>query len=448
MIREVATEATLDPIVALSVSSMGETLTPVSHDRTILGNCLLGFDSRGAETTKRLARLDPVTFFERSGNLPGPIYGGQKVLWLRDNRPELFASTYKFLGWADLVAYLLGAEPCTDYSLANRSLFFDMQHARWSEETLDYLGMPLDKLPRVAQAGTLIGTVSRHAAEELRLPLDVRIVLGAHDQCTSAAGAGVIHPMQAAYGMGSYICITPTYDTIPPTKGLLAAKLNVEHHAVPGLFVSFYYNLSGGTVLKWFRDVFAQAEMREALATGRDVYDQLLAEMPESPTDLVVLPHFAPTGPPYFDEHPVGVIAGLTLETNRGMFIKGLLEGVTYYFRQGLEQMASAGIAINEFRATGGGARSNSWLQISADVLGRRLIRPVVTEAGALGATVLAGSGCGVYTSIEEAVAMLVRIDRTFEPDPRRQAAYAESFGRYQLLYPFARSVRAERRCL
>jgi len=164
--------------------------------------------------------------------------------------------------------------------------------------------------------------------------------------------------------------------------------------------------------------------------------------MPESPTDLLVLPHFAPTGPPYFDEHPFGLIAGLTLETTRGVFIKGLLEGVTYYFRQGLEQMATAGIAIKELRATGGGARSNSWLQVSVDILDLPLLRPRVTEASALGATILAGSGSGVYASIQQAVSTLVRGDRTFNPDPCTQAAYAESFARYQLLYPLCQSVR------
>jgi xylulokinase len=421
---------------------MGEAFTPVSRDRTILGNCLLGFDSRGAETTERLARLDPVVFFNRSGNLASPIYGGQKIIWFRDNYPELFASTYKFLAWSDLVAYLLGADPCTDYSLANRSLFFDVQGKCWSEETIDYLGMPLEKLPRVNQAGTVIGTVSRQMAYELGLPAGVRIVLGAHDQCLSAVGAGVIQPGQAAYGMGTYVCITPTYDTIPPTEKLLVPKLNVEHHAVPGLFVSFYYNLSGGAVLKWFRDTFAQAEQRNALADGRDAYDQLLAEMPQKPTDLLVLPHFAPTGPPYFDEHPLSLIAGVTLGTTRGDLLKGLLEGVTYYFRHGLEQMATAGIAIDEFRATGGGARSNAWLQISADILGRPFLRPRVTEASALGAAILAGSGSGVYASIEQAVSMLVKIDRRFEPDGRAEAAYSESFARYGLLYPFCQSVR------
>jgi xylulokinase len=442
MVREVATKTAAGPIVALSVSSMGEAFTPVSRDRTILGNCLLGFDSRGAETTERLAGLDAVMFFERSGNLAMPLYGGQKVIWARDNYPELFASTYKFLGWADLVAYMLGADPCTDYSLANRSLFFDLPAAAWSGETLDYVGMPVDKLPCVRPAGALIGSVSKQAADELGLPVGAGIVLGAHDQCMGALGAGVVQAGQAAYGMGTYICITPTYDRIPPTEGLLASKLNVEHHAVPGLFVSFYYNLSGGAVLKWFRDMFAQAETREAFAKRRDVYDQLLAEMPESPTDLLVLPHFAPTGPPYFDEHPFGLVAGLTLETTRGVFLKGLLEGVTYYFRQGLERMEGAGIAIRELRATGGGAKSGSWLQISADILGRPLLRPRVTEASALGAVILAGSGSGVYASIEEAVSTLVRTDRTFEPGPGTKAEYDGLFARYQLLYPLCQSVR------
>ena len=444
MIREVAASAVSDPIAALSVSSMGEALTPVSGDRTILGNCMLGFDSRGAETTDRLAALDPIEFFERSGNLAGPTYGGQKIIWLRDHRPDLFAGTYKFLGWADLVGYLLGGEPCTDYSLANRSLFFDVKQARWSEETLEYVGMPRDKLPEIAQAGTVVGAVSHQAADGLGLPSGARIVLGAHDQCMSATGAGVIQPGQAAYGLGTYVCITPAYDKIPPAAGLIVPKLNVEHHTIPGLFVSFYYNLTGGALLKWFRDTFAVAEKREALAQGRDVYDQLLAEMPVWPTGMLVLPHFAPTGPPHFDQHPFGMIAGLTLETTRGDFIKALLEGITYYFRQGLEQMASAGIAIQEFRVTGGGARSDAWMQISADILGRPLIRTRVTEASALGATILAGAGSGVYSSIEQAVSTLVSIDRTFDPDPHTQCAYDASFASYQRLYPFCQSVRPD----
>ena len=157
--------------------------------------------------------------------------------------------------------------------------------------------------------------------------------------------------------------------------------------------------------------------------------------------DRLWSPHFAPTGPPYYDDNPYGLIAGLTLETTRGEMIKGLLEGVTYHFRDGVDRMTQAGIAIDEYRVTGGGARSDAWLQIKADILGRPLTRPKITEAGALGAAILAGVGGGVYRSAGEAIEALVKIDRVFEPDARRHELYDERFARYHLLYPFARSL-------
>ncbi|HVO43817.1 MAG TPA: FGGY-family carbohydrate kinase [Aggregatilineales bacterium] len=441
VIRDAAAQTAHDPIEAICVSSMGEAMTPVSRDRKILGNCLLGFDIRGAETTARLAELDPVLFFERSGNVVSTIYGGQKLIWLRDHRPELFEQTYKFLGWADLVAYLLGGDPVTDYSLANRSLFFDLRRQDWSPETLAYVGMPIEKLPGLVQAGTPVGAVSRPIAEQLGLRPGIKIVMGAHDQCVNAVGAGVLRPGTAAYGLGTYFCITPVYDSIPRADMMIRSKLNVEHHALPGLYVSFYYNLTGGALLKWFRDTFSSAERAAAQAKGIDVYDQLLAEMPSEPTELLVLPHFAPTGPPYYDDNPNGLITGLTLETTRGEFLKGLLEGAIYYFRAGLVRLAEAGIVIQECRVSGGAARSDAWLQIMADILGRPLSRPTITEAGSLGAAILAGVGGGVYGSAEQAVSALVKVEKVIEPEPRRQGLYDERFARYGLLYPFARQL-------
>ena len=127
VIQEVTTQIKDDPVVALSMSSMGEALTPVSHDREILGNCILGFDPRGVETVAALESMDPVRFFEISGNVPGAIYAGPKLIWLRDNRPDLFERAYKFLGWQGLVVYLLGCDPVIDRSLANRTLFLDLR---------------------------------------------------------------------------------------------------------------------------------------------------------------------------------------------------------------------------------------------------------------------------------------------------------------------------------
>jgi xylulokinase len=441
-IRAVAAQTKHDPVVALAVSSMGEALTPVAQDRSILGNAILGFDARGGETLDKLAQLDPTMLHERSGNLVNNLFGGPKLIWRRDHRPELFRQTYKFLGWADLAAFLLGGEPITDYSLANRTFFFDIRRQTWSTETLDYVGMPIDKLPVVAQAGTIVGTVSSNIAAELGLPANVKIVLGGHDQCVNATGAGAIRAGSAAYGIGTFACITPIYDTIPPAEMMIKARLNVEHHTMAGLYASFYYNLTAGALLKWFRDNFAPLERLQAQAQHVDVYDQLLAEMPAEPTDLLVLPHFAPTGPPYFDERPNGIITGLTLETTRGEYIKGLLEGITYYFREGLDVMGAAGIQIDELCVTGGGARSDAWMQITADILGKQLVRPKAVEASALGAAILAGVGAGVFSSAAEAVTAMIKTDRVFEPDARRHRLYAERFERYHQLYPFAQTIR------
>lgn len=441
-LREVTAQTAHDPAVALCVASMGEAMTPVSAEREILGNCLLGFDTRGAETLARLAALDPIAFFTRSGNVPSGVYGGPKLIWLRDHRPELFARAYRFLFWADLVAFLLGGEPVTDYALANRTLFLDVRAECWSAETLDYVGMSADRLPALAPAGTAIGGVSREAAQATGLPPGATIVVGTHDQCATALGAGAIRPGMGVYGLGTYACLTPIYDHLPPAGRMIAAGLSVEHHAVPGLYVSFYYNLTGGALLKWFRNTFAALEHAQAQARGEDVYDRLLADMPAGPTDLLVLPHFAPTGPPRFDEHPYGLIAGLSLETTRGEFVKGLLEGVTYYFREGLDHLAAAGITLEEYRATGGGARSDAWLQITADILGKPLARPRITEAGALGAAILAGLGAGVFAHVGEALDALVQVERVFVPDAGRHQQYEERFSRYRQLYPCSQALR------
>ncbi|MCB0068478.1 MAG: hypothetical protein KDD77_15050 [Caldilineaceae bacterium] len=442
VLRSVVAETKHDPVTALSVSSMGEAITPVSANREILGNSLMGFDERGTETVQHLQQIDPTSFLRRSGNIVTNMMGGPKLVWLRDNQPELFEKTYKFLNWADLVSYLQGGDPVTNYGLANRTLFFDLEGERWSKETLDYVGMPIEKLPDVAPSGTPIGEVSSEMQRELGLPPGVKIIVGAHDQCANGLGAGVSKPGMAVYAIGTFIVIVPAYDRIPPADQMLAIQLNVEHAALPDMYVSFYYNLTGGSLLKWFRDNFTAAEHAAARQQGVDIYDLLLAEMPPEPSSVLVLPHFGVTGAPYYDERPYGLIAGLTLGTTRGEYVRGLLEGATYYFREGLELMEAAQIHIDEFRAVGGGAKSDTWMQIKANILERPLVRPRMTEATALGVAALAGLGGGVYSSVDEAMGQLIQIDRVFEPDLRWKPAYDEQFARYKKMYAAAKSLR------
>jgi xylulokinase len=237
------------------------------------------------------------------------------------------------------------------------------------------------------------------------------------------------------YGMGTYICVVPVFDRRPEPAAMIQRGLNTEHHAVPGQYVSFIYN-QGGALVKWFRDTFAQAERQKARQSGRDLYGELFAEIPEDPAKIVVLPHFTITGPPRFIQDSSGVIAGLKLETNRGEILKGIVEATTFYIRECLERLPEMGIQIHEYRAVGGGSKSDAWVQICADILGRPFVRPQVNEAGILGAAILAATGCGVFNSIPAGVEAMVHLERTFEPDPVKQHLYNQRFEKYRRLGP------------
>jgi len=439
-IRQVVSEHP-DPasIRALSVSSMGEAFGPVTRDRRILGPTLLNFDVRGEEYVSQLRdKIDNRTLFAINGNVLGNHYSLTKLLWLRDHRPELVEQTDYFLHWSGFVLFMLGGEPAIDRSLANRTLLFDLVTGDWSSELVSQFGIDRTKLPDVVPAGSLIGSVSGDLADELGLPPTVALVVGVHDQCANALGCGAIHPGQAAYGMGTYICITPVYRERRDPALMIERGLNTEHHAVPGMFVSFIYN-PGGALVKWYRDTFAQAEYQQAWQAGQDVYDTLFDEVLDAPSPVIVLPHFAPTGPPEFVADSSGVMVGLRLETTRGEILKGILEGTTYYLKACVDALPSTGIQIESYRVAGGGSKSDKWVQICADILERPFVRARITEAGTLGAAVMAGVGASVFNTFDEGVEEMVRLDRVFEPNPARSARYRHRFEHYRQLWPMMR---------
>jgi xylulokinase len=215
---------------------------------------------------------------------------------------------------------------------------------------------------------------------------------------------------------------------------MIERGLNTEHHARPDRFVSFIYNQCG-SVIRWYRETFAGEEHRRAQAEGVDVYDRLFAELPDAPSSVSVLPHFAFMGPPEFVSDASGVIAGLRLDTRRGDILKAILEGSIFSLKESVSTLPGAGIHPRRYRAAGGGSRSRAWVQLCADILDRPFERSDVTEAGALGAAILAGSGTGIYSSLEEGTAAAVRIRDRLEPNPAKVSLYEQGYGDYLRLW-------------
>ena len=433
-VSEAASKTRNDPVTALSVSSLGEAMTPVSASGEVLGNSILMYDNRGAEYSEKLAeQIGQESFYEINPNILSASYSLPKLLWLRDNEPKLYERADKFLLWGGLVVFALGCEALSSYSLANRTLLFDIRREDWSDKLLELSGIERSKLPRCVPSGTVAGTVSNKMAKRLGLPRGVQVVVGGHDQCCNSLGAGIYEAGKAVCGIGTVECITPTYDHIPQTKTMLANGLNVEHHVLPGLYVSFIFN-QGGSLVKWFRDTFASAD-KKLIGADRDIYEILTAEMPAGPSSLLTLPYFEVTGPPKFVADASGAIVGLKMHTKRGEILKAIMECETFYFVQSLAALKAMNIDTTEFIATGGGAKSDAWLQIKADIMGVPFVRPANTECSVAGAAMLAGLASGVYKNPSEAAACFVARERVFEPDDNRHKEYQQRYELYRQLY-------------
>ncbi|GAB1483193.1 hypothetical protein MASR2M78_20090 [Treponema sp.] len=266
-------------------------------------------------------------------------------------------------------------------------------------------------------------------------------VVGAHDQNCNALGAGVYEPGRAVCGIGTVECIAPVYGSIPEKKRMLDAGLNIEHHVMSGRYTSFIYN-QAGSLLKWYRDTFASADSRLA-ASGVNLFAVLDSEMPADPTRLLVLPYFEPTGAPGFIFDVSGVIVGLTMSTQRGEILKAILECETYYFLDSLETLKSLGIDTTRFVATGGGSKSDYWLQIKADIFGVPFERSDTSEAGTRGAAMIAATATGATSSYADAVRRFVKPGRVFEPDMAHYRFYQEKYGKYKELYPRLKDILA-----
>lgn len=426
-----------DPVSAIAIASMGENLVPVSRDRQILGPSIMNMDARGAEFLPHLASaVSAEDLYRITGNTLSNQFSIVKLMWMCRHQPDLYHKVDWFLPWNSFVSFMLGGNPVAEYALANRMLLFDIDREDWSDRMIDASGLDPTKLPRPVAAGTLIGTVSRPAAQETGLPPGTPIVIGAHDQSSASLGSGSMSEGTAMYGMGTFHCIAPVFSQRKPADAMISRGLNTEHYSLPKLYLTLIYNC-GGSVVKWYRDTFAAAEHADASGEGRDIYAQLFAELPESESSVRVIPHFASMGPPDFIDSPNAAFLGMTLNTTRGDILKGIVEGNVFSLKISVDALDDVGISIRELRPTGGGSRSDVTVQLCADILGIPCVPPEVTEAGALGSAILAGIGSGIFGSAAEAVERMIRVGPTFEPDLTRHERYSEPYEAYKRLREF-----------
>ncbi|MBA2598873.1 MAG: hypothetical protein H0V00_19810 [Chloroflexia bacterium] len=438
-VREVNT-ALADPVQAIAVSTQGEAVTPIGPDGAALAPSQVTFDVRAVTQSDRLAhaigrdRLARVT-----GHPPHPMHTIAKIMWWAENDPAMVERTWKFLCYGDLVSWRLGGEAAIDFSMAARTQVFDVVAGHWSAEILDAAGIARDKLPTAVPSGTPIGRVDPQLARDLGFQGEPLLVAGGLDQSCGAYGAGVSAPGEAMFAIGTTVCLAPVFAR--RQERLIGTIYPCFPHVVSSQWITLAGNFTGGSLLRWFRDTLGAAEVTRASATGQDVYDLLTAEAGDEPSPLLVLPHFAGSGAPSNDPRAKGAIVGLTFGTTRGQLVRALLEGVMFEIALNRETLAGFGIYLTGVVAVGGGARSDRWLGIVADILGAPVRRSSQPEAACWGVARLAGEGAGLLqpASVTDEPGETA----SFQPDPERSGYYRERLAVYRELYGALRPLNA-----
>lgn len=441
-IREVAAQTKSDPIEAISVASQGEAVTPVWGNCDVLANAITTFDSRTTGICDEiLQEISPIEVMQITGMPPSDIHTLAKLVWIQRNDPELYKEVWKFFGYEDFINFRLGVKPVVDYSLAARTMAFDIINKCWSNRMLGLANVDVSILPDTVPSGTIIGEIGTKVSGELNLPKGVVVVAGGHDQPCGALGAGIIRGGEVMDATGTVECIAPAFPEPVANQQMIDGNFSCYPHVVEGLYVTLGFVSSGGVVLRWFRDTLAQAELAEAEASGRDIYDILLDDIPDTPGTAMLLPHFTGSGTPHLDLGSKGAIVGLSLSTTKGELVKSILEGISYEIKQNLTMLEAAGVEINQIRAIGGGAKSEKWLQLKADMFGKKVIALDISEGVCLGTAILAGTAIGKYNSIEEAVDLLVKPQKTYYPREDISQEYDEKLKTYQQIYPALRNI-------
>jgi sugar (pentulose or hexulose) kinase len=432
-VREAVQQSGVKPeeVTALAVSSQGETTITLDAMGRVLYPALVWLDNRAADQAVFLAERFGTEVYSRTG-IPEivPTWSACKILWIRQNEPEVFSRAHKFLLVQDYLIYRLTGRIVTDGSVSCTTLYYDILKSAWWEDVLDAIGIRAGQLPDIVQPGASVGTLSQEAARQLRLSTKTCVITGGMDQAVGAIGAGNFKPGKFSETTGAALAIQATIADPMIDK---SKTVPVYYHSVPGQYLLVPVCPTAGMAFKWLRDCFFQDEMKQAEAEKMDAYDRLtkLAQsVPAGSDGLIMLPHLMGAFSPETNQLARGSFTGFTLSHTRGHFVRALLEGVAFLLKRNIESIERTGMVVPEIRSTGGGARSRLWNQIKANVCNRTIVTLANEETALLGNAILAGAASGVFKSIEEGCQSMVAVKEGIEPDGEAQA-YMEPYRQY-----------------
>lgn len=401
-------------ILGVGVSGQMHGTVPISAEGELLSHGVqLWCDKRSAELVDEFkSKPQSAGAYRIAGSPPVANWLGFKIKWLKVHQPEIYYKAWKFILPKDFINFELTGAVATDYSEASGSFLMDANTKTWSQALAEEVEIDIAKLPELHPAFAVVGHVTSEAAALTGLAEGTPVVAGGGDMLCMLLAAGITRP-----GRASDVTGTASIMSVFTEEPVFDERLMNLHHVMPG-WIPFGIIDSGGGSLKWFKDSLCQAEAAEAEKTGGEVYDILNAlagKVEPGAEGLLYFPYLMgerTLGTPYAR----GVFFGITPRTRKGVMVRAIMEGVTFELRRTLEIVEDAGHQVSAIYHSGGGAYSDLWSQIKADIYQKKVVTFETSEGGILGSAILAGVGAGVYEDPASGVERCLRVDKEFEP--------------------------------
>lgn len=441
-LRQVLESSGVDPkdIAAIGLSGQMHGLVMLDQEGRVLRRSIIWCDQRSGKQcdtiTKKVGRE---RLIEITANPALTGFTAAKLLWVRENEPELYRQCAHILLPKDYVRYMLTGEFATEVSDASGMQLLDVPRRQWSQEVLDKLEIDPALLAKVYESPEITGRITEEAAALTGLRPGTPVVGGAGDNAAAAVGTGVVADGKAFTTLGTSGVVFAHTDqlSIDPL-----GRVHTFCCAVPGAWHVMGVTQGAGLSLKWFRDNFCYSEMVSAEGLGIDPYVLLDKQAERSPAGcnkLLYLPYLMGERTPHLDPDCRGVFFGLSAMHTRADLLRAVMEGVAYSQRDSLEVLRGMGVSTGEMLACGGGGTSPLWRQMLADIYNCPVRTVKSKEGPALGAAILAGVGAGLYPSVPQACGELVQVNEPQSPNQEQVAVYEKFYQVYRGLYPALR---------
>ncbi len=432
-----------DQIKGVGLSGQMHGAVLLDQSDQVLRPAIIWCDQRSADQCRNLTSTVGATrLIELTCNPALTGFTLPKILWVRDHEPETWRRVRSVLLPKDYVRFQLTGDKATDVADASGTLLLDVASRCWSNEMLSAAEIDAKVLPQVYESQKITGTVSARAAAETGLRAGTPVIAGAGDQAAGAVGLGIVRPgmISATIGTSGVVFATTNTPALDP-KG----RVHTFCHAIPERWHVMGVTQGAGLSLRWFRDQFSVIASKMSNQTPRgDPYDSLTTEaarVPAGADGLLWAPYLMGERTPHLDPDARAALVGLTASHTRAHVVRAILEGVAFSLRDSFEILKELNVPCETIRLGGGGARSELWRQIQADVYGHEVETVEAEEGAAYGVAILAGVAAGAWPSVEAACDDVIRTNKRVPPDAHAVKLFHRQYRKYVALYPALRRI-------